>query len=751
MSSSAPSIEPEPTERVASVIDEVMVYRSGAMVTRVGKLARTSGAFPSIIRLTGLPLSLADASLNVRIGGGPSVPIAADVKVGLEVPDPDPSLRPPDDAERDAARQALSEANAELADLMKQRKQIDKLDPIARPPRAEGEPPGPSPTEARLALITFFGERMATLDSQIADQTERVDQLKRRVQKLEEAAHLATSARQAREHELRKTAVVRLTGDRTTADAVQVKLQYFVPGARWAPSYAVRLSDGLDQAEVVVRAMVAQRSGEDWANAQVCLSTASAQRWTELPEMKAVRIGRRQPAPAPRWRPPPAGADELYADYDGAVTRGPAVRKPPPPRPQPAPEMERTASFDLGDYEDDIDALEDITGAGGPSMDMMADMPMPAAAAPPPPMPMPVASRGPIAGAAPPGMVRSRAAAPSKAMKKKGAPVAPSMTMAGYAGASLQQVLAEHAAGGIEPEPEPILDADDRLLRYGALKMAGPDEYRRGHLIPQAPTTWYMQLLIEQRVEVHFDVVTVVERAVRQAQGVARMSAPKRHKLADSEGGYDYAYPCGDRVDVPSDGAFHAVVVASQAGRSTPRFVTVPRESQDVFRTVELENPLDAPLLPGPADIYVKGNYLMTADIASTPPKGKLTLGLGVEQAVKVSRNSRFSEQTAGIMRGSNDLEHTIEIELANHLARSASVEVRERIPVLQEGEDDIKLTVGDVSPAWGAYEDDDKDLRGGYRWRVSVPPGERMKLTAEYTVRISSSDELVGGNRRER
>ena len=63
--------------------------------------------------------------------------------------------------------------------------------------------------------------------------------------------------------------------------------------------------------------MVGQATGEDWSGVALTLSTASPQQWTELPELKSRRIGRRQPPPAKTgWRPPPVGADELYADYD---------------------------------------------------------------------------------------------------------------------------------------------------------------------------------------------------------------------------------------------------------------------------------------------------------------------------------------------------------------------------------------------------------------------------------------------------
>src|SRR5262249_49168455 len=49
-------------------------------------------------------------------------------------------------------------------------------------------------------------------------------------------------------------------------------------------------------------------------------------------ELRSLRIGRRQPAVAKRFRPPARGAEVLFEDYDRAAREAGAV---PPPRPVP--------------------------------------------------------------------------------------------------------------------------------------------------------------------------------------------------------------------------------------------------------------------------------------------------------------------------------------------------------------------------------------------------------------------------------
>lgn len=57
-----------------------------------------------------------------------------------------------------------------------------------------------------------------------------------------------------------------------------------MPGARWAPSYQLRLEKELSGGSLRMLASVAQDTGEDWVGVKLALSTASLQRRTNAPE-----------------------------------------------------------------------------------------------------------------------------------------------------------------------------------------------------------------------------------------------------------------------------------------------------------------------------------------------------------------------------------------------------------------------------------------------------------------------------------
>jgi hypothetical protein len=332
------------------------------------------------------------------------------------------------------------------------------------------------------------------------------------------------------------------------------------------------------------------------------------------------------------------------------------------------------------------------------------------------------------------------------------------MAQAFAAPASFAAPMAPPIGGFAPGEPAPPadaraveLEASAELLRYGDLRMPPPSSRRRGRLVLASRTELYLALLIEQRIEVRFDVLGAVESARQRSLGV---TLPPGCVLSWAEG-YDYAYRSEARVDVPSDGDAHSLPLVERRAKSEPLYVVVPRESTDVFRTAAVENPLESPLLPGPVDVYLRGDFLLTSRIELTAPRGKVDVGLGVEQGIKVARNTRYREESAGLMGGALLLHHHITVELRSNLAVPAPIEVRERIPVVREDEDDIQITVPSVKPAWQPWEQElarpgEPRLRGGHRWRLTLAPGGREELRADYDVRIPAKQELTGGNRRE-
>ncbi len=687
---------------VETTIERVCVFRQGAEVTRRASVP----AGTRRVAIHGLPLCLDDGTVRVRVEGGVH---ATGVRVSLEASGAEhgPNLAPAEDAELSAAQLAMKRWRAERAVL---RESIEAWKRLAIPARAipRDGAPGPSPHGARLALAEIRSQRLEALHQELAEVVERGRELTERLEVLEDRRRRDTQARERAEHELRKAVWIDL--DARPSKAAVVFVSYEVPGARWAPSYVLRIDEDADEARLEMRAMVAQRTGEDWTSVELALSTASPARFVDVPELRSQRIGRAQRRARDRgWRPPPADTATLLEDYARARRSLSEV--------EPAP----TAFDEPEAAEDDVYAEFAVAGAA---------MPPPGMGPPPPPGAPPAAMGMPVAASL----------AAQGLMMEDFAPRARSSGLFGGGAAKARRVVAE--AKVVLDAPAPT-GPDDDWLDYGRLRMPAPRD-TAGHL---AAATWE-ELYIET-LDVEIEVVRIaMRRATATATDVEDLGP--RFAAPEPEDAYDYAYASDAPVDVPADGAFHNVPVRAATTSMSTSLIVVPRASTDAYRQGELDNPLHGPLLAGPADVYVGRDFLTSTRVRFTPPGGKLRLGLGVAQGLKVARNARFHETSAGLMGGSTVLHHDIDIELRSHLGRPHLVEVRERVPVLRDKEDDIKLTLREVTPAWETYDPSDAELRGGHRWRFTVAPEETKRLHFGYDIRIASKNELLGGNRRE-
>jgi hypothetical protein len=673
----------------ASSIHAVVVYRSGALVTR---LAELTGPCPSV-RLDGLPLSLLDATARVELEGE-DPPAATDLQLGLSVPAEDPSLAPPQDEELLQARLDEDLAKARVKQLRSQRERLQALGPAPRPELAEAAPP-PPPVQARVALLRFRGEQLRTLEQQLEQALGTLRHRREQRATLEEARDRASQARNARADELRKCAVVHLEGG---SGPFTLKLHYQVPGARWAPAYSLRLSGDLRSGELEVRALVAQRSGEDWSGVGLTLSTAQAQSWADLPELSSLRIGRAQAPPSRSgWREAPEGADALLEDYRRAFgTPPPQPAAPPEPEPEPAWEAAESG--------------HDMPVAAAPMMDMLEEAPMP------PPAPA------------------AKLFEPQSAPRRRTKKAAKADTFGALASAP--------GRGGGGPEPAAgtpgALQAQADQLAYGRMRLSRATTSLR--------VKTHTELMLEQVQGLSLRPLSLASTRARSAG----QDTPPGHHPAHSEDGFDHAWVAEHPLTVPADGAYHSLQLKSASASAEPRYVCVPRVSEQVFRTLRWHNPLDAPLLRGPCDVLVDGGWLLTTELSPTPGRGRLELGLGVEQNLKVARNARFREDSSGLFGRTQDLHHEVEVEVRNLLARPATVELRERLPTSGDQDDDVAVELVQVSPEWQAWEQD-PPIPGSHRWELSVPAGQARTCSLHYVVRIPSEHELVGGNRRER
>ncbi len=756
---------------VPSVLDAVTVHADGALCTRVATISAENGRLPTQVRINGLPLGLTTGSLRASILQGPSGLAVRDIRPSFDVQLPPEPDVPVEQRALEEAQEALARITTQLQRVQQELDTFLQLAPSFPKPKL-GEPPREASPTAVLALGGFVDAELAALHARRLDlerqKRDAVAEVELRQRRLQEGSSAVRGQRAV----LYRAALITLSEPGAAEGQARLALEYAVRGARWVPGYELRMPRSLDGGTLRMRASVVQRTGEDWNNVKLSLSTAELNRRADVPELKALRIGRRQPAPARSgWREPPPGLDELFAGYDAAGSAPrPAQSSPLISMPQgetrvrsittevpvakPRPQASMPAQAPLPEPRDEEEAapmaeLADMPSA--PAKKRSGGFFAPGSPPPPPAAPAAAAPMRQAMAKGGGGLMRSRSAGPSRnEMAKEMARYdeAPGMdldeggeALGGFGGAA-----------PMEPEPPAGIELGGNLLDYDSLELASASQPgQRGKLQPR-PASFSQELIALTAVHVQVDIFSLLAVSQQSLDSVQSISPPTwAVPPRQSTPYFDYRYDVETRMEVPSDAAWHTVSVFSAPVGLTAEYLCVPSMEPQVFRTVKVENRTPHALLAGPVDVTLGDEFLMTSPLPTLAPGATQRLGLGVEESIKVSRNTRFDEASGGVFGGANVLTHRVSVEVANRLGRPVTVEVRERVPVAPKDEKDIKVEEAEIKPAWRTPEPlpGDTPVDGERAWRVTLQAGEKQALDATWVVRIPSSKMLQGGNRR--
>ncbi|TQK50082.1 uncharacterized protein DUF4140 [Streptomyces sp. SLBN-118] len=693
----------ESAQQWGSALDSVVVYAQGALCRR---LAHGSVPPDGRVRVTGLPRSLDPGSLRARVLGAPGARVA---EARVEVEAEPLGAGTPDELQRkvELLRDEYGAARERRDRQLSLIEEVRALRPVP-PARRCDDPHRRTPVDAWLELADFVDERLTALHTRLVELEEALLRVEHEFTVAADRLARASTDVPSAHVETTVSALLTLDGAGTGDVEVELELEYGVPGAVWLPAYRLTHRQGDGSGRLMLRASVAQRTGEDWTGVRIALATADLRRRTELPRLRSIRIGRRQPAPTPTgWREPPAGLADLFTGYDAAGTR-PATTAAP-------------AAVGAGP----IAVAAAGSSASGPL---------------PPPLPPPPAPQSP--GGSPAALpVPGSAVGASPEAFGGGMPdfAQPVRSGPGGRGRSFAAPapMAPAAPGLAAPPPPPPPvpgppQPSGAELDYAALVLCGPEEQggRRGRLFPDSP----------------FDPVAAEYR--RRAEAVAALPLPGHAvRPRESAGSFDHRFDATARADIPSDGTWHTVTVAEIPVGLRTEYLCVPSVEQTVYATLVISNATDQALLAGPVEITVDDDFLLTAALPTLAPGGVRRVGLGPAEGIRVTRRTNLNESTSGLRSNTTLLDHRVHVELANQLARPVTVEVHERVPVTSEPDVRIEERADWTAPEDGAGPE--HHAPGTRIWRVDLPVGGSAALDGRYEIRIPAGKGLVGGNRR--
>ncbi len=272
---------------VKTAICAVTVYPDRARITRRGETTVEPGLHR--LEIPELPLTLDPASVRAAARGTARARLlGVDIQRAFYVETPDEVVRRLEH-EIEALQDQIGALNAESVGLKAERAALKGLQG-ATEVYARGLAFAKTTAADQMALFDRLRERAAGLDTQLQTLDVTLREEGRRLEKLQKELAQLRSAR----GKDRYTAVVEI--EVTQTGSLTLEVSYVISQAGWTPLYDLRLTADSASLEVGYLAQVTQRTGEDWANVALTLSTARPALAGTLPELDPWYVG---PVPPP--------------------------------------------------------------------------------------------------------------------------------------------------------------------------------------------------------------------------------------------------------------------------------------------------------------------------------------------------------------------------------------------------------------------------------------------------------------------
>ncbi len=289
----------------ASKIDSVTVYPDAAIISRLAEIDLPQG--DSVLTFDDLPLALDPASLRLEGEGAAKITIGA-----VETQVAPAAARGPDNAievklaslraEREACQSTIDALNAKRAMIIRfSQSGPEKLSPEAKP----------LDVAQWSAAWDAVADGLAKLGDDLRPTLARARQLDEQIKALEAQRQRPLAGPGAQ-----RNATVTIAADAPTR--ARIKLSYRIGGVGWRPAYDAVLDTtaGANALSLTRRAILTQRTGEDWSDVALNVSTARVARASDIPDVEPIKID--------FWQPP------VVMSEGAAAAKAPATLRAAP-------------------------------------------------------------------------------------------------------------------------------------------------------------------------------------------------------------------------------------------------------------------------------------------------------------------------------------------------------------------------------------------------------------------------------------
>ena len=225
------------------------------------------------------------------------------------------------------------------------------------------------------------------------------------------------------------------------------------------------------------------------------------------------------------------------------------------------------------------------------------------------------------------------------------------------------------------------------------------------------------------------------EERARDAEPEAELAAPAA--TASSEG-TSVTFKLSQTASIPSDGTPHKINIATLDLQPRLDYIAVPKLAEAVYRRARIVNRSEFLLLPGPANLFVGGDFVGALPVKRVAPNEEFELALGVDDRVTIKRELKAHEVDKKLLGDRRRLRVAYEIEIRNLLEGKIDLELHDQFPVSQHEQIKVKLEAVDPKPA-------EQSELNELEWRLTFEPNAKQAIRFDFSIEYPATLQVTG------
>jgi len=193
--------------------------------------------------------------------------------------------------------------------------------------------------------------------------------------------------------------------------------------------------------------------------------------------------------------------------------------------------------------------------------------------------------------------------------------------------------------------------------------------------------------------------------------------------------GLDYRWTSATRISVPSSGKRIKVPLSVENFSVETFYEATPALKDRAYLKALVRNRRRRPILAGPMNIFVAGDFTGQGRLRTTGPGGTLELALGADEDIRFKRRVVPRTETKGVFSKDDVTTYTVTIEVGNYKKRRVKVAVYDVLP--RAGSDKVEVEKVRIEPRPASGP----DREGVLRWDLDLRPGATTKVQLVYRI----------------